>query len=79
MGHPHRHGLGLYLRGLGIQWAFDDASERLLPERVRIAWRMLGKCFIDESSFLIQICCLTIAPGFFSAAIYCCLTKMYVA
>ena len=28
--------------------------------------------------FLIQICCLTIAPAFFSAAIYLCLSRMYV-
>ncbi len=30
----------------------------------------------SETGFLTQICCLTLAPAFFSAAIYICIAKM---
>ena len=32
----------------------------------------------DQNGFLAQICALTIAPAFFAAAIYLCISKMYV-
>lgn len=32
----------------------------------------------DQSGFLTQICSLTVAPAFFAAAIYLCISKMYV-
>lgn len=32
----------------------------------------------DLNGFLLQICCISLAPAFFSAAIYFCLSKMYV-
>lgn len=32
----------------------------------------------DLNGFLLQICCISLAPAFFSAAIYLCLSGMYV-
>lgn len=32
----------------------------------------------DLNGFLLQICCISLAPAFFSAAIYFCLSRMYV-
>lgn len=32
----------------------------------------------DLNGFLLQICCISLAPAFFSAAIYFCLSRTYV-
>lgn len=32
----------------------------------------------ELNGFLLQICCISLAPAFFSAAIYFCLSRMYV-
>ena len=32
----------------------------------------------DLNGFLLQICCISLAPAFFSAAIYFCLSRMYM-